>query len=185
MANKPIIGIAGRKRHGKNTVADILVAERGFTIVSLAEPLYEMLYRLNPQVGNSTVQAIVDAHGWDQAKDWHPEIRRLLQVLGTECVREVIGEYTWANHWAKRARKPARVVCPDVRFPSDAYKIASVGGVVIEVVRPGYQDPDHVGTKHRGEQGLPAGLIHSTIHNVENDLDGLRAAVLGATAGLL
>lgn len=184
MANKPIIGITGRKRHGKNTVADILVAERGFTIVTLGEPMYDMLYRLNPQVSGSTVRAIVDAHGWEQAKDWYPEIRRLLQTLGTECVREVLGEYTWANHWAKRARKPSRVVCPDVRFPSDAYKIASVGGVVIEVVRPGYQDPDQANAAHRSEAGLPPGLIHSTIHNVENDLDGLRASVLGVLAGL-
>lgn len=184
MANKPIIGIAGRKRHGKNTVADILVRERGFTIVTLGEPMYEMVYRLNSQVGNSTVQGIVDSVGWDQAKDWHPEIRRLLQVMGTECVREVLGENTWANHWARRARKPAKVVCPDVRFPSDAYKIASVGGVVIEVVRPDYRDHDQANAAHRSENGLPPGLIHSTIHNVENDLEGLRAAVLGVTAGL-
>jgi len=46
----PLIGLIGRKRAGKDTVADVLVAEYGYTKVAFADPLKRAALALDPIV---------------------------------------------------------------------------------------------------------------------------------------
>ena len=182
---KHFVGITGRKRHGKNTVADILVAERGYVIVSFAEPVYRMVYALDSQVGNSTVRKIVDSVGWEDAKNWYPEIRRQLQYMGTEAGREVLGENLWVNDWWRRARAAGpRVVAPDVRYDNEAAQIARVRGRILHVDRPGFQDPDATNGSHSSEAGVDPRFISHRLTNVEGQQDQLRLQVLMAVDGV-
>lgn len=101
-----IIGLTGRKRSGKSTAARYLVEDHGFTELSFAEPLKRMALAVNPIIGfRSTpdgvqrvyLSDVVHEIGWECAKDEYPEVRRFLQLLGTEGVRDHIGQDTWVN----------------------------------------------------------------------------------------
>lgn len=142
-----ILGIMGKKRSGKDTFAARLVAEHGFTRLSLADPLREMAKALDPivdWVGDdvridpvSLTEVLGPDDDWEVAKEL-PEVRRLLQHLGTDAVRGVLGNNTWVDHLADRAAAvPGPVVVPDVRFPDEADFIKAVGGELVRVVRPG------------------------------------------------
>jgi hypothetical protein len=79
---------------------------------------------------------IIDAWGWDYAKNNVPDVRRLLQRLGTEAGRDILGENIWVDTAFSRAAG-GRLVVTDVRFPNEAQGIRDRGGLVIRIERPG------------------------------------------------
>ena len=144
-----IIGLSGYARSGKDTAAQFL-AEKGFQRLSFADGVREMLFRLNPTVGLSykteenemvltqhTVRSEVNEYGWEQAKQEWEEIRRLLQVLGTNCIRNMVGQDFWVDYALKNVSVGQNYVFTDVRFPNEAQKIKELGGVVWRIEREG------------------------------------------------
>lgn len=136
-----IIGLSGYARSGKDTAADHLVDKYGFTRYSFAAPMKEAMYRLNPivssdSIGNFRYKDLVDVYGLDKAKDSHPEIRRLLQVFGTEVGRDMFGENFWVQ-LALNSAKEDLVVISDVRFKNEAEGIKAAGGQVWRINRNG------------------------------------------------
>jgi hypothetical protein len=134
-----IIGISGYARVGKDTFADALVEHDGYVKRSFAEPLRQVLYAQNPLVGASlTLAEVVDHIGWERAKDEHPEVRRLLQVLGTEAARTHLGDDVWVNAAVDALDlKADRYVFADVRFPNEADAILQLGGIIVRIERSG------------------------------------------------
>lgn len=140
-----IIGLTGFAGSGKDTVADILVAEHGYVKMAFADPLREMLLILNPHVGTpKTLAQLVEAHGWRWVKNRFPEVRRLMQVFGTDIVRNKIDQNFWVNTLAKRIEGVERVVIADVRFPDEANLIRSREGGIWRVERSGLIRLNHV-----------------------------------------
>ena len=146
MSNR-LIGIVGYARTGKDIVADHLVAKHGFTRLASADLLRDVLYAANPLIperlsrentGPLRLQGLVDAIGWDEAKVEFPEVRRLLQVLGTEGVRRVLGADVWIEETLRRAALiPGPVVITDTRFPNEARLTKEEGGETWRIDRPG------------------------------------------------
>ena len=140
------IGMSGYARSGKDTVADILHEEYGFGRVTLAAPLKEMVYTLNPWVDidfdcHVRYQDFVDDLGLHEAKN-HPEVRRLLQVYGTDVMRRQFGEDVWVD-LAYSGKDPAdHWVVTDCRFKNEANGIRNHGGFVVRVERPGVEPPN-------------------------------------------
>ena len=147
-----IIGISGRKRSGKDTFAEQLVKEHGFTRIAFADPLKAVARELDPvvdvhQATPYVVQRIrlSDVLGpdddWETAKEL-PEVRRLLQALGV-AVREHIDSEVWVDAaLVKAAAVPGPVVITDVRFPNEAERVRWDGGKVVRVNRPGLPQTD-------------------------------------------
>lgn len=136
-----IIGLSGYARSGKDTAADRLVEQHMFTRYSFAAPMKDAMYKLNPIVhsdnmGNFRYKDLVDLYGLDKSKDSYPEIRRLLQVFGTEIGRDMFGTNFWVD-LALNSIKEDRVVISDVRFKNEADAIKSVGGQVWRINRHG------------------------------------------------
>lgn len=143
-----LIGLMGRAQAGKDTAARALV-EAGWKRVAFADPLRRLAYRTDPIVealhGGGTAHVrlswLVDRLGWDQAKQF-PDVRRLLQRLGAEGVRTVIGDTTWIDLAAEtiRRHREARVpvVVTDVRFSNEVDAVRALDGIVVEIVRPGH-----------------------------------------------
>ncbi|MBT6872238.1 MAG: hypothetical protein HOA26_03225, partial [Actinobacteria bacterium] len=81
-----LLGLNGPPGCGKDTAANYLVAEHNFTKVAFADPIRVAAFGLDPFVGPGVrLSEIVAAYGWDQAKRSWPEVRRILQALGTEA----------------------------------------------------------------------------------------------------
>lgn len=137
------IGISGYARTGKDTIADHLVAQYGYTKESFATPMREALYRLNPDIRDMTglvmrVQQVVELAGWEGAKSHTPDIRGLMQRMGTEVGREMFGEDFWVDAAIGRVPDGSKVVFADVRYPNEADAVRSLGGEVWRVSRDGF-----------------------------------------------
>lgn len=148
-----IIGLSGYAQSGKDSIGAILVKNYGFTRYAFADALREMAYQLNPivvtsideniplgvdtnlYVKNTRLQDVVNNNGWEDAKKL-PEIRRLLQVLGTEAGRKILGENIWVDTVLNKV-KDKNVVITDCRFPNEAKALKNSGGFVVRVERPG------------------------------------------------
>jgi hypothetical protein len=145
-----IIGLSGFARSGKDTVADYLVQNYGFTKLAFADPMREALYRLNPfiQVADMPrvpLASVVDGLGWETLKAESPDLRPLMQRLGTEVGRQMFGENFWVEQAIKRAADHERVVFSDVRFTNEADAVIESGGAVLRVDRPNVSATnDHV-----------------------------------------
>lgn len=111
-----IIGLSGYAQVGKDTVGAILVEHHGYTRLSFAQTLKDVLLDVNPRVGmcrmletwdfaynqglnvnhaghcQSADPAMFD---WEYAKK-EPEVRRLLQALGV-AMRTHVGPDVWVD----------------------------------------------------------------------------------------
>lgn len=158
-----IVGIAGYARSGKDTLADQFTS-RGYEHRKFSQPLKDLLYRLDLVVEagideTAKVVDLVDYYGWDGAKDhrdYGPEVRRLLQELGTGA-RDIIGPDVWVDA-AMRGVSPGHdIVFSDVRFPNEAQAIWDRGGVLVRIFRPGVKP-------------VNAHVSETALDNVEPDL---------------
>jgi hypothetical protein len=146
-----LIGLTGFAQAGKDTLAAQFVNRLGFARGGFADSMRGMLYAMNPILpdpnwavvgdgfGHNGVVRIsdyVDAFGWERAKLDVPEIRQLLQRLGTEGGRQHLGENVWVDGLLNRANS-AKLIVSDVRFENEVAAIKERGGSVIRVTREG------------------------------------------------
>jgi len=149
-----LIGLAGWARSGKDTFANHLVLNKGYTKIAFAEPMREALVRLNPtiEVGNfklAKLATAVNVFGWEELKGLSPDIRGLMQRLGTEVGREMFGENFWVEQTMKRvAGVSGDCVVSDVRYPNEAQAIRDAGGLVIRIERIGVDAPNGHSSEH-------------------------------------
>lgn len=184
MTDGILIGLTGLARSGKTTAAEYLHNKHGFTIVSMADPLKDMAKKLNPIIGiedltwDGEVQghapvylsAFLDDDGnflHDYPEDWvkenFPEYRRVLQKLGTDCIRSHDQDFWIKAFWdtvASRWYEMDRVVVPDVRFPNEADAILhqrtydlGMARVLANVDREGLERGVHASELHAGNMG--------------------------------
>jgi hypothetical protein len=150
------VGLHGYPSAGKDTVAKIL-ADYGYTAVAFADNLREALYVLNPIIITDEygyhlrVQDLVDNLGWDDAKRQYEEIRRMLQVLGTEVGREMIDQNVWVKAAFKNLDENKKYVFTDLRFENEHHAIDSRLGLLIKIDRPGIGAVND----HKSEKPLP------------------------------
>lgn len=184
-----LIGLGWNAQVGKDEVGKILVKNHGFKRYAFADILRKALYNLNPTVQGVdfknyscyeyyTIQELVDDLGWEEAKKF-PEVRSLLQRMGTECGRKLFGEHFWVNQTFEKMEKDGvivfsnqpygyescihyeNVVITDCRFDNEAQAIKDRGGVFIKVTREGVKPPNN----HASEQGISEHLIDGYIRN--------------------
>lgn len=155
MKKFPLVGMIGKKRTGKDTFASVLTEGFGYTKVAFADPLRDMAYDLNPIVGTfplspkpGVIQTrewryaeVIDALGYELAKDYVPEIRKTLQKLG-QAVRAQDPDYWLRAGIARATAVGGPVVVTDVRFPNEADAIRNAGGYLVRVTRDLPDDGD-------------------------------------------
>lgn len=155
-----LIGLTGKKRAGKDSVAAALVYDHGFTRLAFADPLKDTALQVDPLVDieddergplrdagwdkplgpTERLSSLVVLVGWEAAKEVR-EVRRFLQDLGL-AVRENVGETVWIDALVRRIPKGENVVITDVRFPNELEALADLGGVHVHVHRPGLVSTD-------------------------------------------
>lgn len=156
-----IIGITGKKRVGKDSLASFLVERHGFVRLAFADPLKDALLTVNPIVTKggpygaeiTRLAPLVREVGWEAAKEI-PEVRRLLQHFGegvraidrdfwvNATVRKIVfeGVRTWSGETVREF--PAGFVVTDVRYRNEADALRDMGAEIVRVVRHGVDDGD-------------------------------------------
>ena len=167
-----IIGLSGYAQSGKDTVAELLCLNYGFKRISFALPMRDAVYTLNPIVeGGNRVSDLVDEYGWDIAKAV-PEVRRLLQVFGTEVGRNLFGETFWIDQAFKRAEEYQRVVFSDVRFPNEAKAIQQRNGDVWRINRHNHTAVNGHTSEHAMDNFMFKHVIYNdgTLNDLSNEV---------------
>jgi hypothetical protein len=118
--------------------------------------LFRKLRRLRGDLGSHSrtsvhwfrYQRLVDELGYVEVKK-NPEVRRLLQVLGTEVGRELLGQNIWVDAAAKRISEAGpRVVITGIRFPNELDMIEKLNtndraATSVWIERPGLSTGTH------------------------------------------
>ncbi len=117
-----IIGLAGKARVGKDTVADILQKLTGFDRYSFATPMKEMI-----KVGLGLDDKDTQAQAYDRS------YRHIAQTLGTEWGRNLICKDIWIRI-AERRIAGKCVIISDIRTEDEAEFVRKYG-ILIHVLR--------------------------------------------------
>jgi hypothetical protein len=169
-----IIGLSGYAQSGKDTVANILVENYGYTRIAFADKIRELLYEMSPMVGAVNLNDIVSEYGWDVAKQ-NPEVRAMLQNLGVGA-RKIFGPQFWVNEAMKimlnDPRPDMNYVITDVRFLNEADMVRANHGYLWRVVRPGVEPVN----SHVSENNLDGYSFNAEINN-SGTLEGLNIQV--------
>lgn len=193
---KPIIvGLSGYAQTGKDTAA-LALGALTFERLAFADALRASLYALNPTIKVKShwtkLRTHVDLVGWEAAKKLDG-VRALLQRMGTEAVREIIGQDSWTNVIRHRidhaydgmdeVTEPARFVLTDVRFPNEAKLIKELGGEVWRIDRADFKPVN----AHASESALDDWDFDEHIYNNGRDLQSYTnlVAEMALARGLL
>ena len=194
-----LIGITGCKGVGKDTAAQWLVEEQGYTRLAFADKLKEAVAvlfgipveevdRFKTEGGTT-----VSVNYFDRLVppyEIHPVVvydwRQFLQRFGTEMGRNKFGQNFWIQQWndsytamwVMQPDEAGKVVVTDVRFENEAKTIKMAGGYIIEITRPGHK-PDG----HESEEPIPSILVDATVRN-ESNLEDFRTHFLAHVEAL-
>lgn len=164
-----LIGLAGKKRAGKDSAASVLTKELGYTRVAFADSIKKILEDLNPIIDADYSYRLMDVLEWYEY-DWEllkarPEVRGLMQRLGV-AVRQ-FDEGFWVEAALHNAEKYSRIVVTDVRFPNEVDAVLEKGGVVYRVVRPGLESTDwHISETALDHLDLPVILNDGSVEDL-------------------
>jgi len=180
-----LIGIAGKARSGKDTIAEYMVNEYGAHRYALADPLKEA-------ISVATGIPLDDFYNEEKKEIenpfWGLSPRYFAQHFGTECMRHQFRE----DFWLKRAEleyvrvlqecHPAFFVIPDIRFENEVDWIREMGGEMWHVIRPALGEG--IVRPHASEKGVERREDDTVFVNEEGKIDGLYRAVDNAVSHL-
>lgn len=172
MTNKPLIGLIGKARVGKDTAAEYICEQYGLATYSFADPVKQML---EPVFGD-----LFYGGDREQPIEWLGKSpRQLMQTLGTEWGRQqhpdlwvLLADQFWKTDNYAQA---AGLVVTDVRFHNEADWILQSGGVLIEVVREGAEQVNAHSSESATWEGTPRIVVENNgdISDLYETLDGV------------
>jgi hypothetical protein len=134
--NTLVVGITGTAGSGKTTAARIMCDRYDFSRVRIAEPIKRMARALG--LTHDQVDGPLKDIPLDELCGKTP--RYVMQTLGTEWGRRMVGEDIWVRVAEKEIRRlmsnGVSVVVDDVRFPDEASMIKNLGGAVVRIENP-------------------------------------------------
>jgi hypothetical protein len=181
LGDRFVVGVVGRAGHGKDSIGKFMAGRYGFLVDHFAKTLKDLarvlfLFSERQLYGDQKEQ--IDP-------SWGVSPRAVLQFFGTEVVRDMfpklmphIGSRFWLEHLRRRQTALLRkheaeptsqtsnlVVC-DVRFPNEVELIKELGGVIVKVVRPGFDAFADPNKKSSANEDQPKTHNQPETHNV-------------------
>lgn len=156
-----LVAFTGLARSGKTTAAKFLLSE-GYERMSFADPIKQMVRCLTPLLDKNS-----EPPGFGGKT-----IRELYQTLGTDWGRNTVDTNLWVNLGRERIQSllldtmegiNRGVVIDDLRFDNEAALIKELGGVVIQIERPGIKAMEHI-----SEAGVSTELLDAVLCNGES-----------------
>lgn len=135
-----VVGLCGYAGAGKSTAADHLVNNHCFKRHGFADPIRNIGRTMGLSEDYITGKLKETPCEHLGGKSW----RFFAQRLGTEFGREMIHPDLWVKIWlATIPQGVPGVVADDVRFANERLAIRRLGGLVVEVARPGKESGNH------------------------------------------
>jgi hypothetical protein len=184
-----LIGLHGRARVGKDTVADYLAKQYGFLKSSFAGPLK----RAAKEMFGLSDAEMMDGVKEDVIPYWGYSPRQMFQLLGTEGGRMVFGDDLWLKRWKKFVLDfgaTSHIVVTDVRFENEAALIRELGGTLIHVTSIRASTLTTTAKAHASEAGvkfLPGDILldnSSSFPPLYREIDGIMLALGGELKGI-
>ena len=174
---RALIGLVGKKRVGKDTVAAVLAQELSLEVKHFASGIRQVCKILfgweeYHQEADETKE-VVDAY-------WGISPRQAMQRVGSEAIRTTFGDDFWARwlfrNWdvhamyhdvMYRTGSPIPAldsggwVVADVRVPEEAAAIVARGGILVRIIRPDLESAD----AHSTETLQDGIAVNYTIYN--------------------
>lgn len=159
-----LIGLTGRAGVGKDQVAKHLSTRYDFKPMAFAAPLKKAA---------AEIFGIEEVYFHDRglkestAPHWGITPRVMMQVLGTQGVRNNFGQDFWVKRWLldyAKIKETENVVLTDIRFANEARVVQDLGGVMVHITRPGFSE---AAIDHESESGVP--FNSRTDHVLVND----------------
>ncbi len=162
------------RRGMSDPLVEFAIAENPWIRISEDDPEEIVARTLSPDIEVFSVTSRADAHaGWlIRAKDlidWLgyvdakriKEFRVYLQKVGTECVREIVGQESWVNVATDRIMGDIafgrNVVMTAIRFENELQMIKDLGGASFWIERP------EITAKHEAAVAASSGVAqHSS-----------------------
>jgi hypothetical protein len=174
-----IIGICGHARHGKDTAADVLVNEFGYTKYHLAQKMKDCL---NLIFGWSN--DFIERHKEEVDSKWGISPRQVLRAFGTEFAQQtlcemypefdmVTGRKLWVKSLLEEIPFQSNAVIADVRFLHEVEEIKNQGGIILKV----YRSSHPADLSHGSERDIPNIKEDYLIMN-DSTLSSYKGAVL-------
>ena len=165
-----VIGLCGRKRVGKDTIAERLVLDYGFAQTSFAAPIKAGLVAMLEDYAHVASASFESEHLKESPipglGDGTVTPRHLMVTLGTEWGRDLVASDLWTKALLNRLRSLSAkghhfVVVSDVRFRNEAETLKTHGAILWHVTRPGFGGDN----AHRSEQETLGDLCDAHIQN--------------------
>ena len=190
-----VVGIGGKLASGKDAISDHLVENHGWIKLGMSDALADSLFTLDPWILLPTglgwknrftawvarlfrrqptpvyvrYRELYNALGYVGAKE-NTEVRRLLQVLGTEVGRKIIDENIWTDIMVKRVKALSGpdvpgIVVTGIRFPNELEAISEeLDGELWWVIRPAIVGAA-ITAGHASENSVLPSDFDQTIYN--------------------
>lgn len=160
----PIIGLTGKARSGKDTVADYMVTNYGVSKVGFAD---ELKVKVMEDFNLSWEQI----YGNDKEKivmKYLKTPREILQHMGTEAYRAMYDDFWVEKLYNKlvsgKVKTSGGIVITDVRFPNEVKFIKDIGGVVIQIIRENKDEINGI-KNHSSESSLDNQMFDLVLEN--------------------
>lgn len=185
---KKLLLLTGRARHGKDSLAQVIRDEFGYFPIALGDAVKQFALAVDPIVEVPgpvnfvgaplgakylRLKTIIDQIGWEDGKKI-PEVRRLLQAIGTEGARNIIDDEIWLKLGEVISNRHEKSVFTDIRFPNEVYFLKCRGCIAIRVTRPNFDSG--VDITHGSEKYIPQLDVDYDIVN-DQGLPELRAKI--------
>jgi hypothetical protein len=142
-----VVALAGVAGSGKSTLAEYLIERHGYQRIKFAGPLKAMCRAIG------MTEAMIEGDQKELPVSWLEgrSPRYVMQRLGGDWGRDLIGPNLWTGLWTKAAndvlKAGGRVVTDDCRYDNEALTVQALGGLVIKL-----QGRGGIGTGHASEQ---------------------------------
>lgn len=134
-----LIGLTGPAGCGKDTVALFMTEhDMGFQVAfadAIRSTAASMFGLTHEQMNARELKEMV-------IPEWDMSPRQMMQLVGTECGRQVFGEDIWVKRLMVRIKSlpPTQfVVISDVRTEAEAAWVRELGGAVVHITRDGIE----------------------------------------------
>lgn len=163
-----IIAITGYKQSGKDTIADYLIKQYGFSKKSFATPIKEAVKEVfgwSEEHVNGALKEVIDP-------EWGVSPRQMMQWVGTEAFQmyiqrdfplysETIGRGLWVKKLCRDidiANTSKNIVIPDLRFYHEYEELRKYGVFILKVQRDNV-DQNDVHLSEREIENIPVEVI--------------------------